>query len=43
MSIDKMGSRFYMQQGIASTKNTATKKPVRLKADIIKDVQDALG
>jgi hypothetical protein len=45
MAIDKMGSRFYMQQmkGIAATTNKKLKQPVRQKKDIIADIQKLTG
>ena len=42
MAKDPMGSRFYMQQGVASSRNNKLKKPTRLKADIVKDIETIL-
>ena len=41
MSIDLMGSRFYMQQMSAS--RGGTKTPARLKKDIRKDIENKMG
>lgn len=43
MSIDKMGSRFYMQQGIAGSRNNKLKKPARLKKDIVAEIESTTG
>lgn len=45
MAIDKMGSRFYMQQmkGRAATTNNKLKQPSRQKKDIVADIQKLTG